>query len=279
MATGWYLWLAPSGKGANQYLAKTLNVSRTAVYNWEKGSKIDLAKHGAALSTLLDISIEDLIRDNQGKCSKAMAEGLSVNYFHFKERIKWAIDYIVAEFELSNEKLANLAGLSTSTIDGYRRKLRVPKTEFFAFLCDKYDFYLEWFIYGNGEPFPGARFKYPEVCAKVWPEEQNQRSQAPEFSIAEDLTLAAKVLESRTHYATALHLNIRSFAGAVNDSSTLNSVLARLEDLEGKFDKMQLENKNLRDEIKKLKGNSGGSAPIALGMDHAAPTGTEGQET
>ncbi len=36
---------------------------------------------------------------------------------------------------------------------------------------------------------------------------------AAEFSIAEDLTLAAKVLESRTHYATALHLNIRSFAG------------------------------------------------------------------
>lgn len=46
-----------------------------------------------------------------------------------------------------------------------------------------------------------------------------------------------------------------------------------------RMDEVERVNKRLKDEIKKLHGLRGDSAPIALSVDHAAPTGTEDKET
>lgn len=211
-----------------------------------------------------------------------------------EKRVAWAIKIIASEPELDkgipDVALSKLLGTNKNTLAKYRQGKGLLKGEVIDNLVLHYDFNPMWLFRGQGEPFPGARAKYEDVCG---PEEsapvampltqalgiKTQSHHVQEFSIAEDLTLAAKVLESKTHYATALHLNIRSFAGAVNDSSTLNSVLSRLEDLEGRLDKLQSENNTLREEVKTLRGNPGGSPPIALGMDHVAPTGTENQAT
>jgi transcriptional regulator with XRE-family HTH domain len=104
---------------------------------------------------------------------------------------------------------------------------------------------------------------------------QETPSAIPNFSIADDLMLAAKVLESRTHYATALHLNIRSFAGAVDDSMQLNGIVSRVEKLAKNFEELKAENDDLKKKINKLAGRHGGCPPTALGMEHAARTGTD----
>jgi hypothetical protein len=219
-----------------------------------------------------------------------------------KDRTKWAIDYVIKTQHLSNVKLAEMMDIATGTINSYRRMTTTPNIEFILQFCELFTFSLLWFVEGIGYPFKDAWKTYPESKGPkpvpkppdipglfgphadepfIPPKSDDEKNSLSNtgFSIAEDLTLAAKVLESNTHYATALHLNIRSFAGAVNDSATLNGVIGRLEDLEGKFEKLQTENKDLKDEIKKLKGNCGGSPPIALAMDHAALTGTENQGT
>ncbi len=207
----------------------------------------------------------------------------------FKKRVRVAINKVAFERDFTNSTLASLLDSTATTISNYRTMKTMAKASFITRFCGLFECNKEWLLSGDGRPFLDSGddsqeifnkyFKIPSKTAKRikaiedgivtsdFPQTSTVKSQpAPsqEFSISEDLTLAAKILESKTHYATALHLNIRSFAGALNDSSTLNGVLARLEDLEGKFDKMQLENSNLRDEIKKLKGNSGGSAPIVL---------------
>ena len=39
-----------------------------------------------------------------------------------------------------------------------------PKADFIAKFCEKFYINPVWFLLGEGEPFPGARDKYPEIC-------------------------------------------------------------------------------------------------------------------
>lgn len=91
------------------------------------------------------------------KTSKIDSEAL-------KERVRWAINFVAEQHNLSNEKLAKILGYSTSTINSYRRKITVPGLEFFVFFIHEYNFDLEWFASGQDEPFLGARTDYPAVC-------------------------------------------------------------------------------------------------------------------
>jgi len=207
---------------------------------------------------------------------------VEVDVSTLKGRTRWAIDFIIKKDRLSNSKLGEMMELATGTINNYRRMLTIPNIEFVLKFCELFKFSILWFVQGTGYPFAGAKESHPEskgpfehprppdMPGLFGPDadkpfvplkrveiitrgDADQQAGAPEFSIAEDLTLAAKVLESRTHYATALHLNIRSFAGAVKDATALNNVLARLEDLESKVDTLQAENKALRTEVNRLK--------------------------
>ncbi len=131
-------------------------------------------------------------------------------------------------------------------------------------ICEAFAVREEWLLTGEGEKFIERGVAQAEnfIIKEASPTSARATplsGSAPgtgDFSIADDLMLAAKVLESRTHYATALHLNIRSFAAGVDDTSMrnqLNDVQTRLRDLEGKIDSLQQENKTLRTEVDRLK--------------------------
>jgi len=83
-----------------------------------------------------------------------------------KSRVRWAITYIADHFGMTNKKIAKEIGCATSTINSYRRMVTDPGLDFFVYMI-KYEFSLEWFALGAGEPFPGALATYPEVCGPV----------------------------------------------------------------------------------------------------------------
>jgi len=190
-----------------------------------------------------------------------------------KERVRWAINYAAQEYGLTNKKLAEIIGCATSTINSYRRKVTLPGLEFFVVFLYQYGFILDWFVTGRGEPFPGARDKYPEVCG---PEEEpivssipqaTARSGAPvvdpqafQIDLGEDVRLAIEVLSSGTHYASSLHMNIRSFAAAVTDNKRLTvleetqrQLEVKINSMESRMEEMIVQNKALLAEVNRLK--------------------------
>jgi hypothetical protein len=162
----------------------------------------------------------------------------------------------------------------------------------------KYNFSSDWLDSGRGEPFPGARIKYPEVCGHEestgvheimdsYGKEANKHlNQGREFRISDALTMCTRVLESGTSYATALYFNIEHFDRAVksefnqskyiDDLQTMNESLSKMQT---RMDEVEKDNKKLKEELKTMQGLSGDSAPIALSVDHAAHTGTDDKET
>jgi transcriptional regulator with XRE-family HTH domain len=101
--------------------------------------------------------------------------------------------------------------------------------------------------------------------------------------ISDDLTLAAKVLESGTSYATALHLNIRAFARSIQAEERIAQVERNQLDFERKMQSrmegLEKTIKRLEVENKALKGCAGDSPPFSLSPANCAPTGTEDPET
>jgi hypothetical protein len=216
----------------------------------------------------------------------------------FKKRVGWAINRISSDKHLGNIEIAKLLSSSATTVSNYRTEKNSPKTAFIISFCKEFRYNQDWFMTGSGEPFPGARDKYPEICG---PEEsismheimgsygkeiKNTPNQGKEFRISDALMMCTRVLESGTSYATALYFNIEHFDRAVKseinqsqcmeDIKSMNDTISKMQT---RMDEVEKDNKKLRDEIKKLQGLGGDSAPIALSMDHAAPTGTEDQET
>ena len=81
-----------------------------------------------------------------------------------KKRTKWAIIYIIEKERLSNKRLASRLKCSHETINNYRQMTNEPKGSILVDFCQEFRFDLRWFFLGEGEPFPGARIEYPEVC-------------------------------------------------------------------------------------------------------------------
>ncbi|MCX5825334.1 MAG: helix-turn-helix transcriptional regulator [Deltaproteobacteria bacterium] len=150
-----------------------------------------------------------------------------------------------------------------------------------------------WLLTGEGVPYPKEGGPEPSVghayikdAAAPYPTASRDlidptSAPAREFSIDEDLILSASVLKSRTHYATALHLNIRSFVAGVSAETTVSRCQDDLRvqgeliaQLQARLDGMDKQNSKLREEMEALKKTGGDSPPIALEMDHAAHTGT-----
>jgi len=73
------------------------------------------------------------------------------------KRTQWAINYLIKKHQLSNVKLARILGLSASTIDGYRRGVKMPKFETLAFIQDGYKISLDWIVDGLACPFTDDR--------------------------------------------------------------------------------------------------------------------------
>ena len=84
------------------------------------------------------------------------------------ERIAWAISIIPADKDLDkgivDVALAKVLGTNKDTLASYRKQKGLLKGEVIDKLVKHYKFNPMWFFLGQGEPFPGARAKYPEVC-------------------------------------------------------------------------------------------------------------------
>jgi len=98
--------------------------------------------------------------------------------FLLKDRARWAINYISEKNSLSNTKIGKMLGISGDTVNSYRSKTTDPKVNFIVNFCDAFGFDLKWFVKGDGEPFPGAREQFPEICGEpvdisVCPAEEN----------------------------------------------------------------------------------------------------------
>lgn len=134
-----------------------------------------------------------------------------------KDRTRWAINYVSAKYKLSNPKIAKRLGVKNDTVNGYRAKLSNPKVDFIVKFCDAFDIDLIWFTKGDGEPFPGAVSKYPEVCSQA------------SYEIARD-----KGHETGTNEDTATAYDIRPMAGLeqTEENSTEKS-FRRLAELAG----------------------------------------------
>lgn len=231
-----------------------------------------------------------------------------------RRRTRLAINFIADVRDLTNDTMAVKMGVKIGTLANYRAMKTSPKYEFVASFCKVFDFNEDWFLKGKGEPFPDARAKYPNyfgleptpepalnhfaAAGKViaaapayikegeatWSADGALPAQG--FSINEDLILAKSVLESRTHYATALHLNIRSFVAGI----AAEAITSRLQEnfraqgeliaqLQARSDERDKQDMKLREEIRELKRTGGDCPPTALTMDHAARTGTDDPAT
>ncbi len=88
-------------------------------------------------------------------------------------RCAWAISIIPKENTLdkgiSDVDLAKVLGTDKNTIARYRRKEGLLKGEIIENLVKIYKFNPNWLLRGEGEPFRGAREKYPDVCGPEQP--------------------------------------------------------------------------------------------------------------
>lgn len=170
------------------------------------------------------------------------------------QRISWAIETIKADKDLDKSiqdvDLAKKLGTNKNTLAAYRNKKGLIKGEFIEKLVSEYRFSPVWLLAGNGEPFPGAREKYPEACgpeAAHSPLQAETASDRWSFSTEQDpgkikvsdaLIMATQVLESGGSFAEALRTNIVNYHRAIQaangvsmhaDAGELAPVLTRIE--------------------------------------------------
>lgn len=173
---------------------------------------------------------------------------------NLREKIAWAIEVIKKEKNLdegiTDVELARKLGTNKDTLAAYRQGKGLLKGEVIDNLVNVYNFNALWLFKGLGEPFPGAREKYPEACgpAAVHPPLQaetasDQRSTLTEqdpdkIKVSDALIMATQVLESGSSYAEALRSNIVNYHRAIQaakgvsmhaDAGELASVLTRIE--------------------------------------------------
>ena len=123
-----------------------------------------------------------------------------------KRNVKWSINYVADKngpHKFSNKTLAKKLGVNKGTVSNYRTMTNIPKVEFIDKFCKSFNFSINWFLYGRGEPFPGARLKYPEVCG---PEEG-----IPLYNKVDELT--GRVAESVTEYSAGVDEFGKAVAG------------------------------------------------------------------
>lgn len=140
-------------------LSRRVGISRKTYYDWANGRLPISSGYAPGISEVLNMAIGDLSAAAEGnedgaKCR--VPEG-SFDIQEVKTRTQWAINYIIKTHELSNVKLSAILGLSASTIDGYRRGVKIPKFETLAFIQDRYRISLDWIVDGLDGPFTDHR--------------------------------------------------------------------------------------------------------------------------
>lgn len=217
--------------------SKRIGISRKTYYAWENEITPVLMKYGRVIEGALTLDIEDISEEDKEKLPKEFLRGLSTDLNAIRNRNKWAFDYVIKEYNLSNVKLAKILGLSESTVDNYRRGVKMPKFETLVFIQQNYKISIDWIMDGTGEPYLGARAKYFEVCGPepaislIAEQKATHAGASQEINIDEAWGKTYKVLKSGTPYAVALYLNIQQFSSAVDMSAEIHNCKEEISNL------------------------------------------------
>lgn len=103
------------------------------------------------------------------------------------KRIAWAIETIKKDESLDkgikDVDLAKNLGTNKNTLAAYRNNQGILKGEVVERIVSRYHFVPGWLFHGEGEPFPGARQRYPDVCgAEVKTTESSEFVFIPQMS-------------------------------------------------------------------------------------------------
>ncbi len=95
---------------------------------------------------------------------------------NYIKRIAWAIQTIKKDDRLSkginDDDLSKVLSVSKNSLVKYRRGEGVVKIVLVEKLVTHYNFSARWLFKGEGEPFTGAREKYPDVCGPLAEDEK-----------------------------------------------------------------------------------------------------------
>lgn len=80
------------------------------------------------------------------------------------DRVAWAITKIKEEFGHSNVRIGELLGIDKNTVAAYLNMTGSLKGEVLEGLANQFNYNSDWLLKNWGEPFPGARDKYEDVC-------------------------------------------------------------------------------------------------------------------
>ena len=82
------------------------------------------------------------------------------------ERIAWSLNYLKGKTGYTWAGFDKELSSNKDTIADYAKGKGLIKGEVLEKLASKFDLSSVWLFEGKGEPFPGAREKYPEVCGE-----------------------------------------------------------------------------------------------------------------
>ena len=191
------------------------------------------------------------------------------------KRIAWAIETIKDNKDLdkgiSDVDLAKILGTNKNTLANYRQGKGSLMGEVIDNLIAHYKFNPMWLFKGEGEPFPGARYKYPEVCG---PEETpggvrevmagyDPALARQKINIEEAVGKAYKILSSGTALAAALYLNVQQFAIALDTGHELKVCQDQISGLQTQIN-------DLRGQVDRLTASPASAADFAASSDKKA---------
>lgn len=173
----------------------------------------------------------------------------------FKERVAWVLNIIKEREKLNNIQLSKILGVDKNTIQAYTHAKADIKGSALSSLVKEYRINGAWIISGIGEPFPGAREKFPEICGNpdFTVDQYNQMEEClhnytreaivshDSINIDEAWGKAYKVLKAGTALSVALYMNIQQFAAALDAGEDLKRCRQEIADLREELQKLRQE--------------------------------------
>jgi transcriptional regulator with XRE-family HTH domain len=178
--------------------------------------------------------------------------------------------------DLSKTEFSKRIGISQASLSNYETKNKTPKGDVIQRICKEFGVDLQWLLTGQESPdftlsmdrkikvSSGTELSTGKDQGGAVAESEGEYA-TNAFKVSEALTMAVKVLESNTSYATALYLTIQHFYRAVqseerfvnllDDKKKQDKKLKNLENNSGKLKKRidRLENKLRKQNPKKNK--------------------------
>lgn len=197
------------------------------------------------------------------------------------DRVAWAIDTIkwddALDRGIKDVELARILKTNKDTLATYRKRKGLTKGAVLEQLVAHYNFSPEWLFKGIGEPFPGARLRYPDVCGPELQQDAHSIKEAPArfdvMPLKESLTVLSSgdvdpavraMAEIKDIFAygdeviiLALQANLVAFKRAARREHENIELRREVDDLKASNARMQIQFANLQAAVKKLQEKSG----------------------